>query len=275
MKEVTENSLQLVVENKTLGSLKTNATQIKEFVIGILPSYADSNYNDDNIDKAKKDKATLNKAAKALNSKRLELEKEFNAPFNEFKVIINDTISLMKDCSAKIDKIVKENEAASKASKKARIVDIFTSRNFNIVPLDKIFEEKWLNKGCKEKDIEKEIDNKIAKINSDLTTLNVLDNAELLKSMYLESLDLNSTIQYADTIKKNREKINDSKVVEPKIEQAQIAFTHIEPTQIDTPHIASPEIYIRAFKVTGTREDIIALGDFMNDRGMKFEKISV
>lgn len=44
-------------------------------------------YNDENIDQAKKDKAALNKAAKALNAKRLEIEKEFMKPFREFKEI--------------------------------------------------------------------------------------------------------------------------------------------------------------------------------------------
>ena len=97
-----EQDLQLVIQNKTLGSLKTNALEIKNTIIKSLPNYDVSNYNDDNIDQAKADKALLNNTAKVLNAKRLELEREFNAPFNEFKVIVNETISLINECSGKI-----------------------------------------------------------------------------------------------------------------------------------------------------------------------------
>lgn len=269
---MNEQDLQLVIQNKTLGSLKTNATQIKELIIKSLPNYDVSNYNDDNIDQAKADRALLNNSAKALNSKRLELEKEFIAPFNEFKVIVNETITLINECSGKIDNIVKDNENTFKEKKKAHIVEMFNSKGFELVPLDKIFNQKWLNKGSKDKDIEKEIDEYIFKIKSDLETLNVLEDVELLKSMYLDNLDLNRTIQYADTLKKNREK-----VISP------ISAPTNTPT-INTPSIQNvetvsqpekAEMYTRAFKVVGTRDDIIALGDFMNERGIKFEKINL
>ena len=36
-----------------------------------------------------------------------------------------------------------------------------------------------------------------------------------------------------------------------------------------------PELLTRAFKVTTTRENIIALGDFMNEKGIDFDKIEL
>ena len=38
---------------------------------------------------------------------------------------------------------------------------------------------------------------------------------------------------------------------------------------------AQPELLTRAFKVITTRENIIALGDFMNERGIDFDKIEI
>ena len=35
------------------------------------------------------------------------------------------------------------------------------------------------------------------------------------------------------------------------------------------------ELLTRAFKVTTTRENIIALGNFMNERGIDFDKIEI
>ena len=102
---IQERDLELVVSEKTLGSLTTNAKQIRDIVMANLPKYDISNYTDDNIDQAKRDKASLNKAAKDLNSKRLEIEKEFMKPFGEFKEVVNETVKLIGECSAKIDTV--------------------------------------------------------------------------------------------------------------------------------------------------------------------------
>lgn len=92
---LSDDSLELVVTEKTLGKLITNAQQIHDMVKESLPKYDVTNYNDDNIEQAKKDKAALNKAAKALNDKRIELEGEFNKPFLEFKAVISDICNLL------------------------------------------------------------------------------------------------------------------------------------------------------------------------------------
>ena len=120
-----EKDLELVVSEKTLGSLTTNAKQIRDMVKNALPMYDISNYNDDNIEQAKKDKAALNKAAKSMNAKRLEFEKEFMKPFSEFKEVVSETVQLISECSLKIDNVVKQNEQAYKDTKKAAIIDYF------------------------------------------------------------------------------------------------------------------------------------------------------
>ena len=53
---IKESDLELIVSEKTLGSLTTNAIQIRDMVKSTLPMYDISNYNDDNIDQAKRDK---------------------------------------------------------------------------------------------------------------------------------------------------------------------------------------------------------------------------
>lgn len=285
--EIKEADLQLVVQDKTLGCLTTNAMQIKSFIESILPNYDVANYNESNIDKAKKDKAILNKASKALNSKRVELEKEFMNPFSSFKGIISDTINLINKCSSKIDTVVKESEKSYKDNKRKSIQILFDSKKFTLVSLDKIFNEKWLNKTIKEKDINADLDEKIAKINDDIVTLEAIgEDVELLKSLYLDTLNINSTIQYANTLKQNRERASAAEAEKArreavKQEQAapipQVNITTQQAPEIPVSQSVSqqPTLLTRAFRVTGTREDIIALGDFMNNRGLKFEKLEI
>ena len=84
MNELNDKDLELIVSKEELGVLETNALSIKEKVEAILPNYSSENYNENNIDIAIKDRALLNKSAKALNSKRIELEKKFMEPFENF-----------------------------------------------------------------------------------------------------------------------------------------------------------------------------------------------
>ena len=55
-----EKEFELVIKEKNLGSLTTNAKAIKESVEKALSNYKAENYDESNIDDAKKDKALLN-----------------------------------------------------------------------------------------------------------------------------------------------------------------------------------------------------------------------
>lgn len=283
--ELQEKDLELVVNEKTLGSLTTNAKQIKMLVEKALPNYDIANYNESNIALAKKDKSMLNAAGKALNDKRIQFEKEFMQPFAEFKAVVNDTVSMIKVCSGKIDAVVKQSEENEKTAKRADIEAMWASKNFGLVPLTKIFDSRWLNKSTTLKTVEADIDQRVSKINDDITTIEAMEeDADLLKSLYLDTLNLNSTIQYARTLKQNRERAKAEAEARAKAAEIKAAEVKVEVPQ-PAPVIAAPiveacadpepELLIRAFKVTTTRENIIKLGEFMNENGIVFKKIEL
>src|SRR5690606_34980723 len=121
------------------------------------------------------------------NTKRIEIEKEFLKPFSEFKEIVGETVKLISDCSSKIDVVVKESELKAKEQKRKDIEEIWVSKDFILVPISKIFDDKWLNKTSKIKDIHSEIDSKISKIKDDIITLEAIgEDVDLLKSLYLD-----------------------------------------------------------------------------------------
>lgn len=290
---IKENDLELVITEKLLGSLTTNAKQIRDTVQERLPMFDISNYSEDNIDKAKLDKASLNKASKALNDKRIEIEKEFMKPFAEFKEVINETVKLISECSSKIDSVVKQSDLAYKDSKKKAIRDYFNGRNTYSVDFNKVFKESWLNKTVKEKNALVDLDQILSSIEKDIQTLESMpEDFNVLKTFYLDSLDINSTIQYANRLREQRERtkqVEEAKskaeetINKPEPQSSSISFNafanpSIPPAQSELSNTAvdkESELLTRAFKVTATRENIIALGDFMNERGIKFEKIEL
>ena len=204
---IKESDLELVVSEKTLGSLTTNAIQIREMVKAVLPKYDIANYNDDNIDQAKRDKAALNKAAKALNAKRLEIEKEFMKPFGEFKEVVSETVKLIGEASAKIDNVVKLNEQQYKDKKKSEIRQYFDERNANLVDFEKVFNPSWLNKTASMKSIRAEIDVTLNRIDSEIESLKGYgEDFDVLRTYYMGTLNLSATLQYANKIQEQRER---------------------------------------------------------------------
>lgn len=282
---IQETDLELVVSEKTLGSLTTNAKQIRNIVMANLPKYDISNYTDDNIDQAKKDKAALNKAAKVLNAKRLEIEKEFMKPFGEFKEVITETVKLIGDCSAKIDVVVKQNEQQYKDKKLADIRTYFDGLNANLVDFNKVYRPEWLNKSASMKSVCADIDAIFSKVENELSTLQGFgEDFDVLRTYYMDTLNINNTIQYANRLKEQRERAKAAQVARIKAQEGArqqekqgMRPQNMDSISEDTQEIQpiQMELLTRAFRVTTTRENIIALGNFMNEHGIDFDKIEV
>ena len=298
--ELKEQDLELVVSEKTLGHLVTNAKEIRDMVKSSLPKYDISNYNDDNIAQAKKDKATLNKAAKALNSKRIEIEKEFMKPFGEFKEIVAETVGLIGECSSKIDAVVKQNEQRYKDGKLKDIRTYFDGTNTNGIDFGKVFKTEWLNKSGSMKSVCAEIDGIQSRAGAEIETLKGFgEDFNVLLTYYMGTLDITSTLQYANRLKEQRERAKHAEEERRKAEEERIKArkeasdehakaeirnndrAHLIPATESGTESSGQEIhneerlYTRAFKVTATKEQIIALCDYMNENGIDFEKIEL
>lgn len=213
--------LTLVVKEKTIGSLVTNAIEIQNFVKARIQDYNPDNYTG-TADQAKKDRAELNKAAEKLNSERLALEKEFNKPFEEFKAIVNDTCKLIKDASVKIDAVVKAADDKAKEEKKAQIEAYWKDCNFDLVSLEKIFNPKWYNKTFKFLDIQEEIKDRITQIKNDLQAIEDFgSDVETLKPLYLSTLNLQATLSKGAELKANREKLAAMEAEKKEVQEEQ------------------------------------------------------
>nr|WP_298680662.1 DUF1351 domain-containing protein [uncultured Treponema sp.] len=201
------NPLALIVKEKTLGSLVTNANDIKKYVSEKLKEYSVDNYTGD-AKQAAKDKAEINNAIKTLKDRRIALEKEWNMPFQEFKNIIVETTGMMESASSKLDVIVKNEENKEKEEKRCKILELWDAKKFNLVTPDRIFNARWLNKTYKLATIDVELDEIINRINGDLASLDAFgEDTAVLKDLYLSTLNLQSTLNKGAELKANRERL--------------------------------------------------------------------
>lgn len=278
---LTEQSLALNVLDLTFGTLTTNALQLHDYVAETLERYTPENYSEDNVEQAKADRAILNKAAKELNDRRIQIEREWNAPLQEFKGIVGDTVKMIADGSAKIDAVVKGVENKAKAEKRASIEELWDRKGITLLPLSKLWDDKWLNKTKRLPAVEKEIGEKLLKIESELDTLAAVDteDGEVLRAYYLDCLDLQRTLAYSATLKANRQRLQEEQARRQAEAEAQatreayVAPTaEPAPTTYEAPEAVIPEVLERTMVVRGTREQLIALAEFMNAEGIWFKK---
>jgi len=292
-------SLELVVSKYTVGELTTNAKSILETVKRNLANYKAENYSEANIADAKRDKAELNAAAKKLNDKRIEIERDWMKPLNEFKDTVTAACQEIKTTSAQIDSVVKEVENREKAEKRQLIEKFFAEKGCQYFTLEKIWSEAWLNKGAKMKDVQAEIVAKIQQTEDDLAVLDRINEPEA-KAYYLDTLSLDAALKRADDIKANRDRLaaiekarqereaaSRAAPPEPEVSRAvyvaPVASMAQEPApampepepeppfEQDEP--TEPEMLERTMWVRGTYDQIVALGDFMNENGIEFRKL--
>lgn len=284
---------ELILQSQlTLGTLETNAEAIKQLVKAKLQDYTPENYIG-KVDDAKADRALLNKAEKDLNDRRLQLEREYMAPFMTFKGLIADTCKEIKNASSVLDGIVKAEENRVKEEKRAAIEKYWESKNFTLFELSKIFDPKWLNVTTKQKNIEAAIDDRIKKTFDELKILDNFPAADipLLKTIYLDTLDITKAMEEAEKLKANRERVAREEAERAQVLKAQQIHAQAlkEKDEVnaavqqdknqDLIAVAlevqpeAPAIETFALVLHGTRDQLLNVRRFMTSQGVTYEKL--
>lgn len=198
-------SFELVVIEKSVGTLSTNIEALEKYAEERLKDYSPENYMGDS-DLAKKDRAELNKAVDAIATVRKNLIKELMKPYSDFEERCKKLEKRIASASASLDEIVKIKENEEKNAKKELIKGIWDNKKFELFDLEKVFNPKWLNKTAKLTDIAKEIDSIIDKTYKDLKLIERFsEDAETLKAHYLMNLNIEETMQYGDELIRQKE----------------------------------------------------------------------
>lgn len=277
----------------TAGMLTSNAVELRTKIEAELKNYSVEKYID-NPEAAKADKALLNKVKDSIASKRKEVTKAWNQPLDDFLIQMKALENSVNEASNQINTIVKEADDKEKKAKRDQIERYWSTLDFSLIPLDRIFNPKWLNKTFQLKDIMLEIEALMEKIKSELSTIKSLgsEDGDFLQSFYLESLDLNATLQRGNQLKADREKIKaeEEKKAVTTVTTAENATTNGYPapktTVIDdagekkafAPNLSNNGVVVQdvmsfTLKLYGTREQLTALRKYIDANGIKYEKL--
>lgn len=283
--EVEVSDFELVTDI-VVGKLTSNAKEFSAALEKELQNYTVERYLDD-PDAADKDKKYLNKLLENVAEKRKMAVKTWNKPLEEFISVMTELEKNINTASNSLKTIVDKAKQQEKDKKKEQIVEFWNTLNFTIVPLDRVFNTKWLNKGEKMTSIMEECKAITEKITTEMNTLKSMkdEDSEVLQSFYLDTLDLNATLAKGNQLKENRARI--------KAEEAKKASKYIErETRLD-PHrgsITVPESVVKEnlttekeqpkeptatfrLEVTAPASKLMALRKFIDANGITYKKI--
>ena len=187
------------------GKLTSNAKELAEKIRNELKKFTVDRYIG-NPAVAKADKALLTKVKDAISDKRKKVSAEWNKPLNDFLDEMRSLEKEVLECYDNLNSVVKQAENAEKEKKRKGIESYWHTLGITIIPLEKIFNPKWLNKTFTMNDVMKEVEAKVEKITGELATLRSMkdEDSETLQSFYLETLDLNATLEKGNQLKDNR-----------------------------------------------------------------------
>lgn len=269
-------SMEFKVIEKVPGKLVINYEELKTALSVELEKYKGLVVTENQITEAKSTRAKLNKVKEAIEDRRKELKKEYLKPYEIVEKQAKELVGMIDEVSSNIANQIKEFEEKEKEAKKIQIANLWVKLGYNKITVDKIWNEKWLNKTFALSNIKEEMQAQIDDIEGDLNAIKELCGEDkqkclTLQSKYLRTLDFQQVLsEYNAETEAAKKIIAEEKAV--KAEQEPITVVSEEPQEeVEVQTEVQEAIYEIKFAVIGTEKQIKALSQFMFDNNIKFE----
>lgn len=265
------------IEAKITGVAKVedNILEAKEYALELKDYYSKLIFTDEQINEAKGERASINKVVKKIADYRKDIVAEFKKPIETFEVTAKETERILKETADFVDVQVKNFENKEKEEKRKKIEELYNNHIeelSDVININQLFNDKWLNKGTTLQSIENELESKLNDIKSGLKAIEELHSEfELeIKNTYLQDFDLSKAIFKNNQLKEQNEKL--SKVEEKKEEIAQEKVKKMLKEEVKQDVIEPILTY--TLKITAPLSKQQALRKFLELNKMMFEKVN-
>lgn len=256
------------------GEITFNYEELKAELTESLKKYINMVVTEEEIPGAKKDRAALNKLHEVLNRQRIDVKKAFMKPYEDFDAKIKDLQSMVMEPISAIDSQIKSFEEAKKQEKERRISEIYAAKigdMSSILPLDRIWNPRWLNSTYKIEDIEKEIADISFKVSNDLRIIQVTCGEYTPQAMdkYLQTMDMAAALAEKARLEDQAEAL---KKVVPQERKVHVAPNDGIPAMEPDGEYTQVLSYID-FRVWATHEQLMLLKGFLKDNKIKYGRV--
>ncbi len=284
-------------ENWLTEQILWNNEELKAAIAEKVKDYKTIAYTEDSLKDMKADRADLNKLKKAFEDERKRVKKICMEPYTKFEQQVKEITALIDEPIGLIDSQIREIDERRKAAKREEIEELFASIGFqSFVKLDMIWDEKWLNATVTLPKIEEQMKSRMYQIGTDVVTISKLPEFKFeAMEVYRKTLDMNQAIQegqrLADIQKRKLEaermeaerKAREAEEVakqqvaaeqkEKLAEEKETASGSVpEEEAVSIPEEEEP-VFQLDFRVWGTREQIMALREYMLKNQIRFGKV--
>lgn len=255
------------------GKVYTNASDLLPEIQNGLKHY-DYVVDENNYKQAKSDRTALNNLVKIVSDKRKQVENDVFAQWLQDKKDIMQVEKTIKAASDKLGAGIDEVDNAEKELKRNQIKELWTNMTNDKYPFDLVFEERYLNKTVKNKEIEESLNNKFLKAEEQLSFIeaSLPDDelqAEQVIQLFCKTLDLSKATERINEIKEAKAKLQEK--VNAQIEQskqAQMERVNAVPSQAQSEaHESQSQAQTRrycVFRFEGPREELQAFNPLLN-----------
>lgn len=255
------------------GKVYTNASDLLPAIQEGLKAY-DYIVDENNYKQAKSDRTTLNNLVKIVSDKRKQVENDVFAQWLQDKKDITAVEKTIKAASDKLGNGINDIDNAEKELKKNQIKELWLNMTNNKYPFELVFEERYLNKSVKPKEIEESLNNKFLKAEEQLSFIeaSLPDDelqAEQVIQLFCKTLDLSKATERINEIKEAKAKLQEK--VNAQIEQskqAQMERENVAPVQSQLEaHESQSQSQVRrycVFRFEGSMEELQAFNPILN-----------
>jgi len=263
-------------------SIEANFDECKTALKEMIAPYASMIVTEDSVSEAKAERAKIRKIEAHIGDMRIAVKKSYMKPFDEFAEKCNELIEICASGSSNLDKQIKSIENGEAEAKIAEIraayEKVAAGELLAFCPWEFVYSEKWRNKGVSKETAIADVEAAVSATANDLTAIRATggpDTAYLL-DVYKQTHELSAVVRKASELKamrereaaRRREAEEAATRAKERFEQtastahAPVVEAHDEPK--DEPLVTV------SFKVTCTKTQLAALGQYMKKNGIKY-----
>ena len=217
-------------------------------------------------------------------AKRREMKSRYLEPYAAFETQCKEIEGMIAKVSGQIDAQVKEYENTEKEAKRAEIAAYYSEAGAQIVdqvPVDAIFNPKWLNKTYRMESIKAEIDATVERILESMETIRSScgqDVAACLETYFHGGLDLAAAIRKHQALEKVR-KDEASRAEQKACEALPQRFAELRSSltgdPVQSPAAAAPHPMMHVdFRVYYTsKAQLMSLRNYMMNTGIQYGRV--
>lgn len=183
-----------------------NFDELKAELTQRLDYYNSLVVTEDTIKEGKAERAKLNKLRETVEAKRKEVKREYMAPYTDFESKVKELVAIIDAPIAAIDGQLKAFDDLRREDKRVEIRKAYETTVpadiQAIIPLERIFDPKWLNATVKTKAVEAELTAMAQQTEDDLQVLDMVEPefAAAVRARYMETLNIGAALRYKQTL---------------------------------------------------------------------------